>query len=154
MKQSKAGECSDIIYKLKGDIIKKHGKRGLNISNLCSAGYFETMIRPLYEEMKKDPDFSNEKFMEKYDIIINEEAFAIFVSGSMSVDNVKNAIQQKIERNLKYGVKFVNIHGIGKGNVEKIREALSYIEGIYSNINKTLEEKENIIFVKLRFLDR
>lgn len=147
------GVSHNVIYKLKGDILKKYGPRGVKISNICSSEYFETMLQPLYEEMKKDPDFSNEKFIEKYDIIINEAAFAVFINGSMTVDVVKSVIQAKIQRNLKYGIKFVNIHGIGKRNVIKIREALSYIEDRYHNIDKYIEENEDIIFVKLQFID-
>lgn len=139
------------IYKLKGDIIKKYGKRGLNISNLCSAGYFETWILPIHNEMKKDPNFSNEKFFGIYNIIINESAFAVFVSGSMSNDNVKITIEEKIKRNLRYGIKFVNIHGIGKDNVKKIRGVISEIEVKYPKITKSIEKEKNIIFVKLRF---
>jgi hypothetical protein len=39
------------IFQVKKDVIKKFGERGKNITNLCSAGYFENFIKPLYEEI-------------------------------------------------------------------------------------------------------
>lgn len=145
-----AGTSSQDIYQLKGEVIKKYGKRGLNICNLCSSGYFDTTIKSLREEIIQQ-GYDEEDFLQIYEIIINEEAFAIFVSGDMSNTEVKTAIERKINRNLKYGVKNLAIHGIGKNNAIKIREAVSDIEGNYPNIKKRIEEKGNIILVKLDF---
>lgn len=139
------------VYEFKTDIMRKYGKRGGNICNLCTAGYFETMLKPLYQEMAKDPDFSEEKFLRIYEIIIQESAFAVFVHFGMSSDEVKMGIEEKIKTNLNYGQNFVNIHGIGSDNVEKIRNAITEIESKNPGIRKTIEEKQNIIFVKLQF---
>ncbi|GBE18329.1 hypothetical protein BMS3Abin16_00926 [archaeon BMS3Abin16] len=146
------GELSgDKIYHLKGDIIKKHGTRGLNICKIYGAGYFDTMIRPLHELIGKVPDFTKEKFDERSNIIIKESAFAVFVQGQWSVYRVEAEIKEKIKINLGYGIRFVNIHGIGDDLVEKIKRVIPNIENAYPNIEKTLEESVGIIFVKLRF---
>lgn len=141
----------DLIYRLKGDIIHKHGTRGLNICNLCTSGYFENWIKPLYEEMEKSPDFDPEKFNESYNLIIKEAAFAVFVTKDMKPDKLKEIVEKKIARNLKYGVNFINIHGIGKGNVDKIRVLISELETKYPDIGKSIDEKKSIIFSKLVF---
>ncbi len=96
------GGNSEVIYRLKGEVIKEYGKRGLNICNLYSSGYFDTMIKHLYEEIVSQ-GFDKIIFSEKYDVIINEEAFAVFVSGNMSFYDVKDIIEKKIKRNLNYG---------------------------------------------------
>lgn len=141
------------IYHLKGEVGKKYGKRGLKICNLCTSGYFETKIKPLYEEISQQ-GFDEDDFLDIYNVIIDEEAFALFVSGDMSRNEVKSTIEQKIKRNLNYGIKNVTIHGIGKNNMTKIREAISGIEDEHPNIKKDIEEKGNIILAKLSLLDR
>ncbi len=145
------GTRQEVIYELKGDIIKEHGKRGLNICNLCSSGYFESWIKPLYDEMQKHPDFAEETFLKSYDLLINEMAFAVFVKEQTPPAEVRLFIENKIKRNLRYGIKFVNIHAIGKENVKKIRRVISELENKYPNIDKKIEEDRSVIFAKLRF---
>ncbi len=141
----------DDTYKWKGDVIRKFGTRGKNICNLCTSGYFESLVKPLHEEMMKLPDFTNEKFLKVFDLIINEEAFAVFVSGSMSIKEVTQLIETKLKRNLKYGVNFVNIHGIGKQNVEKIQNVISNLIIEHTSLKKSVQESESIINAKLWF---
>lgn len=141
------------VYRLKGDVARRFGGRGLKICNLYALGYFETMIKPIYEESNQHGFFDRKKFFHKYNIIINEEAFAIFVPDTMEKDEVKNAIKIKIARNLRYGRKNVTIHSKGKYNIAKVRGAISDIEeeGEYLIIQKDIEETENSISVKLWF---
>lgn len=151
-KRFKEGAKFEEIYRLKGDVARKHGGRGLKICNIYASGYFETMIKPLYEELSQQ-GFNNMDFMHKYNIIINEEAFAVFVSGDMDGNEVKTSIKMKMSRNLKYGRRDVTIHGIGRNNAEKIREAISDIEkeNEYPDIDKSIEETGNIILTRLSF---
>lgn len=141
----------DDTYTRKGDVIKKYGTRGKNICNLCTSGYFESMLIPLHDEMKKMPDYSAEKFLKIFNLIIDEEAFAIFVPGNMSTDEVKTTVEDKIRRNLRYGVNFVSIHGIGKWNVEKIKEAIGDILLEHPTSKKNITESDNIINARLWF---
>ncbi len=78
----------------------------------------------MYEENNKQGN-DKDVFLKNYDVIINEAAFAVFVSGNMSSYDVRNIIDEKIKRNLKYGIRAVTIHGIGKNNVEKIIEVIT-----------------------------
>jgi len=150
--RSRFREGGENISGLKLDIMEKYGERGKNITNLCTAGYFENWLIPLYKEMKKEDDFTNEKFLEIYNIVIRESAFAVFVNRSMSSEQTKDAIMQKMETNSKYGIKFLNIHGIGNHNVNKIKETISEIEK-EKKLEKSIEEKQNIIIVRIKFLD-
>jgi len=141
------------VYRLKGEVANRFGGRGYKICNLYSTGYFESMIKPIYEEYSQHGFFDKKKFLHKYNIIINEEAFAIFVPDIMEKDEVKSAIKMKIARNLKYGRNDVTIHTKGKYNIAKVREAMIDIEeeGEYPVIQKDIEETENSISVKLWF---
>lgn len=148
----KEGKNSKNIYRLKGDVGRKYGVRGLKICNLYASGYFETMIKPLYEEFSQS-GFARRDFINKYNIIINEEAFAVFIRADMDCAEVKTIITTKMSRNLGYGRRDITIHGIGRNNAEKIRKAISDIEmeKEYPNIEKHIEETGNIILAKLSF---
>ena len=52
-KRFEEGADRDEIAQLKRDIILRYSRRGRNISDLCSAGYFETLIRTIFEEMER-----------------------------------------------------------------------------------------------------
>ncbi|MCX9025428.1 MAG: hypothetical protein OIN85_04955 [Candidatus Methanoperedens sp.] len=148
----KEGRNSQDIYRLKGDVGRKYGGRGLKICNLYASGYFETMIKPLYEEFSQR-GYDKRDFINKYNIIINEEAFAVFIRSNMNDIEVKTTIKNKMSRNLGYGRRDITIHGIGRYNVEKIRKAISDIEeeNEYPNIEKHIEETGSIILAKLSF---
>lgn len=139
------------IYSLKGELIAKYGDRGRKINNLMSSGYFETMIMPIYCEMAKNSGFTEKDFLEKYHLIITEEAFAIFVPGWMMADELSPIIHSKIRKNLKYGINFITIHGIGKESVESISDILVDIEVNYPILRKSIEVKNNIITAKYWF---
>jgi hypothetical protein len=139
------------ILNLREEITGKFGKRGRSISILCSAGYFESLIKPIYEIMSADPDFSNKDFLAYYDVIISEEAFAVFVSEGMTKDAVRHQIKMKIQKNLKYGIKVVTIHGMGRTNVETINEVVRELQDETPTMLITISEKNNIIKVQLKF---
>ena len=112
------------VSQLKQDIMNRYGDRGKNISNLCSADYFTSQIRPLYEEMYSQPSFSAEDFLKVYEIIVTESPYAVFINIRMSEEDVKNEVLNRIKIGKKYGIKYLNIHGIGKDNVDKIANLL------------------------------
>ncbi len=140
------------IQNLKNDIVVKFGDRGRRIANLCTAGYFEKTIIPLLEEMKTDSGFSKEKFQPIYETIIAESGFAVFVSARMTGEQVVSSIREKIKANIKYGLKHINIHGIGQMNVKKIRETVEELLSKLRGLEKTIENKiGNTIYVRLEF---
>lgn len=143
-------EMHSPVSNLRDDILQRYGKRGINISNLCTAGYFSTLIKPLYEEMSRLPNFSIDKFRERYNVIVEQYTFAVFVSNRMLPAETKQKILEKIELNKKYGIRQLNIHGIGKSNVIKIQEVLYEIR---TNINwpAEIDSGNSFINVKITF---
>lgn len=133
--------------RLKQDIVERYGVRGKNISNLCSAGYFETVIKVLYEEMKRDPGFTMEKFLRVYEEIIIHYPFAVFIHRHMNAKAVETLIKKKVEDMEKYGIFTLNIHGIGKSNVKRIKKAIRELKGIVASADRV---GENIIVVKVK----
>ncbi len=122
----------DLIASVKKDIIDKYGERGGNIANLCTAGYFQSTIKPLYEEMYKEKSFSLDKFKARYDVIVTQTPIAVFVNRKHTSDSLKNEMVKKIEINRKYGIKRLNIHAIGESNISKVKEVLRGIEQEFS----------------------
>lgn len=112
------------VSQLKQDIMNRYGDRGKNISNLCSAGYFTSQIKPLYAEMYSQPNFSAEEFLKIYEIIITESPYAVFINARMSEIDVKKEVLNRMEIGRKYGIKYLNIHGIGKDNADRITNLL------------------------------
>jgi hypothetical protein len=113
---------------IKSDIIDRYGDRGRNICNLATAGYFHSVIKPLYEAMHKTSGFKLADFHDHYNIIIEQSAFAVFVSGAMSAAVIIDEVKAKVRRNSKFGIKYVSIHGIGKETVKNIRTAVAAIK--------------------------
>lgn len=121
---------SKSVADLKQDISQRYGLRGRNIVNLCTAGYFDSVIKPLYEEMEKKPNFSIELFHQRYNVIVMQSPFAVFVNSVISDEELEQNVRSKIEQNKKYGIKSLNIHGLGETNVLKITNLLIKIKDI------------------------
>lgn len=147
------GKTKDIAG-LKWQISQKYGTHGSNIANLCTAGYLEDFLLPSYNELNestKDKEQSKVKFRALYQTIVEDLPFTIFVCYKMKEEEIEQTILNKVDQNLKYGLKFFNIHGIGKVNIRKIKETITKIEEKQILANKTITEENNIIFVKLEF---
>ncbi|MFP4656584.1 MAG: hypothetical protein ACLFNK_03310 [Candidatus Woesearchaeota archaeon] len=102
------------ITTLKEGVIKRHGDRGKNICNLCTAGYFEEFLIPLYNSDK-------DRFEEIYEDLISNSMLAVFVNPGMKPRDIEKQITRKMSMLKKYGFGFIHIHGIGKKNISKIR---------------------------------
>jgi hypothetical protein len=111
-------------HPIKEDISIRYGRRGNVIANLCTAGYFETVIKPLYRELASHNDFTREKFLNAYEGIIGDYVFAVFVNIFTSYEKLKAEVLRKIELNIKYGIHKMNLHAIGRENKEKILNLL------------------------------
>ena len=132
------------IKKLKQDINTTFGTRGNNISNLCTAGYFDNFLMELYNS-------SPGTFNGLYEDIVSNKALAVFVNEHMTKEKITEDIKNKLDVSKKYGIKFVHIHGIGTSTVKKINE---YIENKEKKDFDTFHPKkilkeENIIIVEL-----
>ena len=143
---------SEFTSKLKQDILNRYGKRGNNISNLCSQHYFEDYIVPLYNELRSAADFNKEEFLKFYNELIMNFPLAIFVNKNKSAEQLKEEILEKYERNKQYGISFLFIHGIGRTNITNIRNAIDVLKEELTFQNK-IEETSISINVRLEFSD-
>lgn len=99
---------------LKQDIKNKFGERGNVISNLCTAGYFESTMIPLFNKSEKE-------FWQYYDLAVDRGVTALFVNVGMTVDKIKSEINRILSSAKNYGLPYVHIHGIGKRNIDNIK---------------------------------
>ena len=121
------------IFQLKSDIVTRYGERGNMICNLCTAGYFENMMMPIFNR-------SRVEFFDYWDKAVDRGIMALFVNAGMTIAN----ISKEIERRAMYGLSYTHIHGIGDKNIKKIKSCL-----------KTEKEKGTIKFtVKNVFEDK
>jgi len=130
------------IQKLKSDIINSFGSRGNNITNLCSAGYFEGFLMPLYNSNK-------EAFKKLYEAMVGQSAVAFFVHHNMSQVEIAKGIKKKLSISKKYGIGFVHIHGIGVENVSKIKKCINEERKSFDFFDRNTFEKDNIIVIEL-----
>ena len=149
-KRFEEGADRDEIAQLKRDIILRYSRRGRNISDLCSAGYFETLIRTIFEEMKRS-GYSEPEVLDTYNLIVEEGTLTVFVSSGMSPDQVRREIEEKIKRNRRYGLHFLYIHGIGRTNIETIKGVIYDIKEKNAFVKTATKEAANIISVKMTF---
>lgn len=136
---------------LKLDIKNRYGDRGLRICNLTTAGYFTSLIKPLYEELFSRKEFQPIQFFSIYETIVTQSLYALFVNSRMTDSEVKNMVQEKIELSKKYGINYLNIHGIGRENVDKIINILAELRESFKTPPRFHESTPTIIIVTIYF---
>lgn len=120
-------ENNEEVVRLKQELTQRFPDRGGNIANLCTAGYLETHIMPLYKQLIEVKD-DEDTFFEIYETIVAEQPFAVFVSRDDNLEDIKEEIVEKIKLVQQYGWKKVSVHGIGPTNVKKIQKVALEIE--------------------------
>jgi hypothetical protein len=106
---------------LKQNIRERYGERGCNISNLCTAGYFESLFKPLFE------NFTKRQFEEIYELVVDKGVYTLFVNAFMTIGEIKIEITDKIELAKKYGIKQLHVHGIGVKNSKNIGKCIEQL---------------------------
>lgn len=135
---------SNSISQLKRDIAFSYGERGNIISNLCTSGYFEEIMIPLYNKNKTE-------FFEFYDMAVDRGVKAFFVNAGMSITFITQEIETRLASAHSYGLKSINIHGIGSKNVKNIKKSLVKVKNNnkVSFLKKNIYEKDNVVIVEL-----
>lgn len=105
------------VNRYKRDIRNQFGKRGNNIANLCTAGYFEELLIPMYNE-------APESFDSVYELLVVQEAFTLFIHGGMKPADITSRLRNKIELAKRYGLSYFMIHSKGKRNEKTITKCL------------------------------
>jgi hypothetical protein len=133
----------DDVPKLKKDIRDSFGDRGSNIANLCTAGYFESYLMPLYNN-------SPQAYKEYYEKIIREGILACFVHQFMKPEDIAAEISAKIVECKKYGIPSFHIHGFGRDNVRKIKEFVEEKKEFFNYFEKNIyEQKDKVIIIEI-----
>lgn len=131
---------------LKREIRNKYGQRGNNIANLCTAEYFHEDLQSIYNE------YGLEFFKKIYHLMVGREAFTLFVSQEMNVQETTQKIEEALKQAKRYGVEIYQIHGIGKKNIKKIEDALKKLKGgetKFAEKNVYRETNPPIVIVEL-----
>lgn len=139
-----AFEKGESTQRLKEDIRFRFDVRGSNIANLCTAGYFESFLMPLYNASPK-------RFKELYDVSVKTAFPGVFVHTTKTANIISNEIVSKIKMCKKYGVPFLYVHGIGNTNIAKIKDFVGKNKHVHDFFEKTIFEDEGsgIILVEL-----
>ena len=139
------------ISETKQQIYSSYGARGGNFANLCSAGYLEDWFRPFWASLLAsgmDPAQVKEEFQKTYNEVVCGLPWTIFVKRMISADQVREETLAKIASNLRYGIRKLNVHGIGQDNVDKIRGLVVDVERAYPAVNKIVTEQASRISVQ------
>ena len=99
--------------------------------------------------MSSDPDFKLRDFSDYVDKIATLNPFAIFVYEEMNEKNLSGLIYHRIKSHQKYGIRFLDIHGIGGANVEKIDNV---IKEMPKKENFEINRRPNAIQVRINFV--
>ena len=133
-----------VVKVLKHQMIVQYGDRGRNITNLCTADYFDDLIS--YHN-----DNGREAFQKVYDLMVNKEAFALFVHSGMNKSSIKTEINQKVKQAVNFHIASIFIHGRGKTIINRILTVVKELEPESKFTSQVLfnEAKRGLIIVKL-----
>lgn len=106
------------------DISIRYRARGTMICHLYSAGYFDSLILPLYQELVEGGNPQPDEFNKIYEQIVSESPLAMFVSVRDTADAIREQLVKKIKTSRELGMNYLNIHGIGSQNLQNIKRAL------------------------------
>lgn len=136
---------------VKQQICEVYGDRGRNLANLCSAGYLDIWLRPLWEALASglEPESAKEKFQSMYNNNVNEMPWTVFVHKTQPENEILDQVLGKLSTNLTYGIRWIKIHGIGATNLDKIRSVIQAVEAQHPGLQKSIAEENNRISVRL-----
>jgi len=80
---------------------------------------------------------------------VNVLPWTEFVSARQSAEMVMEHIIEKMTRNIENGVRFMNIHGIGEGNVGKVVTMLPELQKKIGAVAVRIDQDPSRIFVRL-----
>jgi len=116
-KENTEKENRDKLKQYKEDIRDRFGKRGALIANLCTAGYFEEYLIPIYNNEPKE-------FQEYYNLLVANEALTMFTHSGMKKTEIINNLKNKIGLAKRYGLPHFHVHTTGKSNIKTIHKCL------------------------------
>lgn len=133
-------------------LIKKNRNwRDKRVINLASAGYFDTYFRRLFKEIRADYgleelELAKEEFRRIFEQTIETMHFVVFVSADMQVGQIIGDVNEKAEKNIKYGVRdeVIYIHAAGHEGVKHAKDAVSELKKKY--VIKTITKSRGRVY--------
>lgn len=128
--------CIDEAIRIR-DTAARNSHRSRNILNLASAGYFETYIRPIFEN--NDPETAANEYAD----IVRYMPETIFINNKMIPDDIVLEIEAKIAEKAQYHLRVSKIiaNGIGQQCIQTIYEAESILRRKYPNFQISINTK-------------
>ncbi|MFH0967137.1 MAG: hypothetical protein V1862_05590, partial [Methanobacteriota archaeon] len=112
---------------------------------LCSAGYFEALMKMIKETNLNE-------FSELYESIVGKGALTIFVSDSKTPNQLTQEVVRRIKTDRNYGgAGIIQIHGIGRNNIDTIKISLDDIQDAVSNLDINTSLKNRVMVVTIKF---
>lgn len=135
----------DMAQQVKKNAVNRFGPRGKNIINLASGGFFKTHIRPLYEALSEQPEFDKATFDKEYEQIVNELPFAIFIHSGIDEEEILAQLEEKAERNIKYGVSedTIILNGFG-ANADRIEKSIPDLQKKFRKVAPNVQYLGNL----------
>jgi hypothetical protein len=108
---------------------EKNNKHSLMYKHYIASiegGYFDSFIKNFYALLESEN--RTQDFLKVFDDFVTQQPITYFVNQYRTQEQVNEDLMEKIVRNKKYGIKKLNIHGIGEQNIKKIKEFIKLIE--------------------------
>lgn len=136
----------DRAMQIKENTIKDRHSR--NVINLATAGYFETYIKPIFEN--NDLEIANKEYRE----VVQFLPEIVFVNNSMRVEDIILEVEEKIieKEHYRISVRDIMVNGIGRQCAQSISEAEPLLHRKYPeySISITKNDSNNLIHCKMQ----
>ncbi len=135
---------------LRDQLWRRYPDRGINISNLYSAGYF-SQFKEIYSELVVHyGGDANKKFLELFDLFVEGPPDILFVGRTRTREDTHSILDQKAGVCKRYGIKKIRIHAIGRENISKAKFAIAELQS-QMEFNVKFEEKDSVFMAEISF---
>lgn len=136
---------SVIIGNHKKEIRNRFGQRGGHIANLCTTGYFEELLIPIY-------NYEPDSFQSWYKLVVDQGALTLFIHSGMKNEEIISTLRNKTELAKRYGLSHFYVHSKGARNIRTIKKCLAEFEKTYKAIPKIERQIEALNIIVIQFI--
>lgn len=134
-----------LVSNHKREIRNRFGQRGGHIANLCTAGYFEELLIPIY-------NYEPDTFQSWYKLVVDQGALTLFIHSGMKNDEIVSTLKNKTELAKRYGLNHFYVHSKGVRNIKAIRKCLADFEKTYKAIPKVERHIQELNIIVIQFI--
>lgn len=127
------------IDELKYDLKEDFGHIAYYMNHLVSSGYFNEggFLQEMYFELLEEVgDDINDRYQEEFELIVEKELIALFVSDDDSAEDVRFGSKAKINGHFRHDPypEFFDVRGLGDDCAEAIQEGMNLVEEDYDQV--------------------